>query len=201
MMSGCARGRSSFGWLPALPIPSRRRPGSGARTPWLRAPGLAALSLALPLLVAGTAAAASLEDISTLERLVNAAGVVTLVADNCPPRHAGFYERDAAGQHRLVLCRNGVDLGDVEAVWEVMAHEATHIMQACRGGSVIADDSMPRTIRELRTMAPHCAKLIDRSYARADQRLEAEAFWMELQTPGQVISLFRQLCGSAGVGR
>ncbi|MEB3183435.1 MAG: hypothetical protein VKN15_03485 [Cyanobacteriota bacterium] len=200
-MSSSAGGRSSFGWWPAPQLPVRERLRAAAPTPWLRPSRLAALALALPLLMAGTAAAASLEDISTLERLVNAAGVVTLVADDCPPRHAGFYERDAAGRHRLVLCRNGVDLGDVEAVWEVMAHEATHIMQACRGGSVIADDSMPRTIRELRTMAPHYAKLIDRSYAPADQRLEAEAFWMELQTPGQVISLFRRLCGSAGVRR
>jgi hypothetical protein len=77
-----------------------------------------------------------------------------------------------------------------------MAHESTHIMQACRGGSVIADDSMPRTFRELRTIAPHYAKLIDRSYPSSDQRLEAEAFWMELQTPDNVIALFRQLCAN-----
>jgi hypothetical protein len=153
-------------------------------------------SLALAGLLAAPAHAASLEDISSLERLVNGAGVVTVVADDCPPSHAGFYEMDGKGLHRLVLCRNGVDLADLEAVWEVMAHESTHIMQACRGGSVIADDSMPRTFRELRTMAPHYAKLIDRSYPSSDQRLEAEAFWMELQTPDNVIALFRQLCAN-----
>lgn len=150
---------------------------------------------------AGSAAAASLEHISTLERLVNAAGVATIVADDCPASHAGYFENDPAGRHRLVLCRNGVNLADVEAVWEVMAHEATHIMQSCNGGSVIADQYMPRTFRELRTMAPHYAKLIDRSYASSDQRLEAEAFWMELQSPDTVIELFRRLCGSRGVRR
>jgi hypothetical protein len=160
---------------------------------------LTTLAVVASLLV-GPGHAASLEDISTLEGLVNDAGVVTVVADDCPPSHAGFYELDARGQHRLVLCRNGVDLADLEAVWEVMAHESTHIMQACRGGSVIADTSMPRTFRELRTMAPHYAKLIDRSYPSSDQRLEAEAFWMELQTPDSVISLFRQFCAN-GVRR
>jgi hypothetical protein len=165
-----------------------------ARRARLKAP-LTTLALVASLLVA-PGHAASLEDISTLERLVNGAGVVTVVADDCPPSHAGFYELDTRGRHRLVLCRNGVDLADLEAVWEVMAHESTHIMQACRGGTVIADTSMPRTLRELKAIAPHYAKLIDRSYPSSDQRLEAEAFWMELQTPDSVISLFRQLCAN-----
>ncbi|MFM9101115.1 MAG: hypothetical protein ACKOPS_07175 [Cyanobium sp.] len=165
----------------------------------LRRSGFLSLALAA-VLGAAAARAANLEDISTLERLVNRAGVVTQVSDDCPPRHAGFYEKDAAGRHRLVLCRNRVNVADVDAVWEVMAHESTHIMQSCNGGTVIADESMPRTFRELRTLAPHYAKLIDQSYATADQRLEAEAFWMELQSPEAVISLFRRVC-AAGVAR
>jgi hypothetical protein len=54
---------------------------------------------------------------------------------------------------------------------------------------------MPRTYRELQTMAPHYAKLVGQSYRSADQRLEAEAFWMELQTPDTVIDLFSRTCG------
>lgn len=150
----------------------------------------------LGALFAGAASASSVEDISTLERLINAAGVATVVADDCPARYAGYYEKDKSGHHRLVLCRNGVDMADAEAVWEVMAHESTHIMQVCNGGTVIADAYMPRTVRELRTMAPHYAKLIDRSYPEAERRLEAEAFWMELQTPDTVVGLFRQLCAN-----
>jgi len=146
------------------------------------------------------AAAASLEDIRQLEDLINATGVVTQVSDQCPASHAGFYERDNAGRHRLVLCRNVVNLADVEAVWEVMAHESTHIMQACTGSTAIADESMPRTFRELRTIAPHYAKLIDVGYPSGDQRLEAEAFWMELQAPQSVINLYRTLC-AAGLKR
>lgn len=187
-------------WLPATDSGGKRLVD---RSPHRRAqPGVRAsrwlavflLAVAAPQVL--PASASSLEDISTLERLVNTAGVASVVADDCPPQHAGFYERDAAGHHRLVLCRNGVNLADIDAVWEVMAHEATHIMQVCNGGSVIADAYMPRTYRELRTMAPHYAKLIDRSYAAADQRLEAEAFWMELQSPAAVIGLFRQICAN-----
>ena len=156
------------------------------------------LILALSGLLGGAkpAKAASLEDIRQLEDLINAAGVVTLVSDRCPANHAGYYERDNAGRHRLVLCHNVVNLADVEAVWEVMAHESTHIMQACTGTTAIADEYMPRTFRELRTMAPHYAKLIDLGYPSGDQRLEAEAFWMELQAPPTVISLFRSLCAT-----
>jgi hypothetical protein len=158
--------------------------------------------LGLTALLGGArpAEAASLEDIRQLEVLINATGVVTQVSDQCPANHAGFYERDNEGRHRLVLCRNVVNLADVEAVWEVMAHESTHIMQACTGGPAIADESMPRTYRELRTRAPHYAKLIDFGYPSSDQRLEAEAFWMELQDPQTVINLVRTLC-AAGLRR
>ena len=165
-----------------------------------RAEGALALGLILGLtgLLAGSrpADAANLEDIRQLEDLINTAGVVTQVSDQCPASHAGFYERDTTGRHRLMLCRNVVNLADVEAVWEVMAHESTHIMQACTGSTAIADEYMPRTFRELRTMAPHYAKLIDLGYPSGDQRLESEAFWMELQAPATVISLFRSLCAS-----
>jgi hypothetical protein len=168
------------------------------RLPLAAAAGLLLLA-ATPLWPAG-AGASSLEDIRALEDLILAAGVATVVSDDCPASHAGYYERDNEGRHRLVLCRNAVNLADIDAVWEVMAHESTHIMQTCTGSTAIADEYMPRTFRELRTMAPHYAKLIAHGYASDDQRLEAEAFWMELQPPQTVINLFRQLC-AAGVRR
>jgi hypothetical protein len=116
------------------------------------------------------------------------------VRDDCRPNHAGYYERDDRGINRLVVCRNDVDMGDVEAVWEVMAHEGTHVMQACTGGNALQDTQMPRTLRELRNLAPHYAKLISEGYHPSDQRLEAEAFWMELQPAEVVIALFESNC-------
>lgn len=165
-----------------------------APTPHLRSGALPA-TLALALAAAALPVRAStLEHIRQLEELINATGTQTVVADRCPPDHAGYYENDGRRLDRLVICRNVVDLGDPEAVWEVLAHEATHVMQACTGGHVIPDERMPRTYRQLQTIAPHYAKILGQSYGSADQRLEAEAFWMELQAPTAVISLFREHC-------
>ena len=172
---------------------------------WMSTPSPRALTalVAGGLLLTATAAlcapparAASIEDIRQLENLINRSGTDTIVSSDCPPNHAGYYENDGRGIDRLVICRGNVDMGDIEAVWEVMAHEATHIMQACTGSTVIADEQMPRTYRELQTMAPHYAKLIHSQYRSSDQRLEAEAFWMELQTPPVVIELFERSCAA-----
>jgi len=156
---------------------------------------LAAYLLGLPLLIR-PAAATTLNDIRRLENLINASGSETVVSSHCPPDHAGYYENDGKGIDRLVICKRNVDLGDLEAVWEVMAHESTHIMQSCTGSTAIADELMPRTYRELQTMAPHYAKLLGTRYSSSDQRLEAEAFWMELQTPELVLALFRKNCAA-----
>lgn len=153
----------------------------------------ALLSLSAPMALQ----ASTLEHIRQLENLINASGTETLVSSDCPPRHAGYYERDGEGISRLVICRRHVDLGDVKAVWGVMAHEATHIMQSCSGGAALGERRMPHTLRELQTRAPHYARLISTAYDRADQRLEAEAFWMELQPADAVIALFRRLCAAA----
>ena len=171
---------------PRLPGPARRFAAVGlVAAAWLTCLGG---------LRAQPARGVTLEDLRQLENLINAAGTETVVAETCPADHAGYYENDGRGRDRLVICQRSVDLGDVEAVWEVMAHEATHIMQACTGVGAIADAHLPATYRELKTLAPHYAKLIETSYPSADRRLEAEAFWMELQPPPVVLELFRRNC-------
>ncbi len=155
---------------------------------------LALLALTGLLQVVPPAAANTLADIQRLEELINATGTETQVRDDCQPNHAGYYERDGKGIDRLVVCRNTIDMADVEAVWEVMAHEGTHVMQACTDGPALQDAQIPRTLRELRSLAPHYAKLLDEGYHPRDQRLEAEAFWMELQAPELVFALFERNC-------
>jgi hypothetical protein len=142
------------------------------------------------------AAANTLAYIQRLEELINATGTDTQVRSDCGPNHAGYYERDGKGLDRLVVCGNNVAMADPEAVWEVMAHESTHVMQACTGSTALQDSQIPRTLRELRSLAPHYAKLIDEGYEPRDQRLEAEAFWMELQAPELVIALFESNCAA-----
>jgi hypothetical protein len=152
--------------------------------------------LALAPWAALPARATSLDDLRQLENLINASGTETLVAEDCPRDYAGYYESDGRTIDRLVICRRQVDMGNVKAVWQVMAHEATHIMQTCSGSTAIPDALMPRTYRELQTRAPQYARLIHSAYSSAEQRLESEAFWMELQTPAVVLELFRRNCAA-----
>ncbi|MEB3333212.1 MAG: hypothetical protein VKI83_12060 [Synechococcaceae cyanobacterium] len=146
---------------------------------------------------AAPAAATTLPHIQRLERLINAAGTLTLLSDDCPADHAGFFESGGpAGRGRIVLCANSVDLADPGAVWHVLAHEATHVMQNCTGATAIADRWIGRTYRELRLKAPQQIWLLSEGYADADRRLEAEAFWMELQSPELVVEAFRRHCAA-----
>jgi len=161
--------------------------------------GPTAVVAALLALVAASgrpAAAAGLEQVRQLENLINASGTQTVVSSDCPPDHAGYYENDGRRIDRLVICRQQVDLGNLQAVWQVMAHEATHIMQSCAGSPALPDALMPRLKRELNALAPEASRLIQAAYSRAEQRLEAEAFWMELQPPALVLELFRRNCAA-----
>lgn len=205
LASGVAAGASQLArWSQAAPW-SLRRSGAtvernaASRMPLLPpcAPALVLLSLlALAPCDAQPARATSLEDLRQLENLINASGTETLVAEDCPRDHAGYYESDGQTIDRLVICRRQVDMGNVQAVWQVMAHEATHIMQSCSGSTAIPNAQMPRTYRELQTRAPEYARLIHSAYSRAEQRLESEAFWMELQSPALVLELFRRNCAA-----
>jgi hypothetical protein len=172
-----------------MPLSLRLSPLLTLLTALLTLPMSAALAVA-----AGPAMGHTLVQIHRLETLINAAGTETMVRHDCLRNHAGFYERDGGGLNRLVVCANNINMADVGAVWEVMAHEATHVMQECAGGAVLHDNQLPRTLGELRRRAPHYAKLIVEGYDPADQRIEAEAFWMELQPAEVVIALFERHC-------
>jgi hypothetical protein len=184
--------------VPPAPAPA---PARALRRAWRPKAGVLPVALLLLAaagfgLAAPPAAANTLTHIQRLEELINASGTETQVRDDCRPNHAGYYENDGRGVDRLVVCRNTVNMADVEVVWEVMAHEGTHVMQACSGGPVLQDAQIPRTMRELRSLAPHYAKLIHEGYHPRDRRMEAEAFWMELQAPELVIALFQHACAA-----
>ena len=103
---------------------------------------------------------------------------------DCGDRKAyGYYQFDQAKNiDKLVVCANTTDMSDPDEVWEVLAHEATHTMQACAGGPVIPDKYVPRVLRELQEVAPHYYRLLN-EYNGHHKRIELEAFWMELRTP------------------
>ena len=144
--------------------------------------------------IAAPASATSWQDINALERLVEGTGT-TVDAIECEIKDVyGYYRFDKSeGVDELVICKNAVDMTDPDEVWETLAHEATHTMQACKGGPVLPDKYAPRILRELQETAPHYYRLLQR-YRGDHKRIEMEAFWMELRAPSQVIGLFHKTC-------
>jgi len=137
---------------------------------------LAGLALAIP------ASATSWADVNELQELVTGTGTKIQKLD-CPEGQMGFYQYDPNRNiDRLVYCKNNVDMTDPDAVWEVLVHEATHVMQACHGGPVMKDTYVPRVLRELQETAPHYYATLQ-EYRGDHKRVEIEAFWMELRTP------------------
>ena len=149
---------------------------------------LAGLSLALPV------QAATWGEVRELADLVAGTGT-TVEARECQrPNIYGFYRYNASqGIDLLVICTNTVDMNDVDLVWEVLAHESAHVMQACNGDYIIKDRHVPRIARELQTFAPQSWQTLD-LYPIEKQRAEIEAFWMELREPEFVMQWVRDFC-------
>ena len=152
------------------------------------------LSIVVGLCFASPANATSWKDVNRLKELVKTTGT-DVIARSCEQTGIyGFYSIDEqAGIDQLVICTNTVNMADSDEVWEVISHEATHTMQACMGGPIFSDKFSPRMYRELRAIAPHYYRTLHR-YRSSQQRIELEAFWMELQAPDLVIDTFKKSC-------
>ena len=149
------------------------------------------------LVIAAPASATSWQDINTLENLVAGTGTSVEALDCETEGYYGYYRFDKSeGIDELVICKNTVDFSDPDEVWETLAHEATHTMQACKGGPILPDKYVPRVLRELQETAPHYYKLLQ-TYSGDHKRFELEAFWMELRAPSQVMGLFKASCYSS----
>ncbi len=149
---------------------------------------LAGLTLAVP------ASATSWTDVNTLLGLVEKTGTTVSVRDCEQQGVMGFYQFDKQNNiDLLAICKNSVDMTDSDAVWEVVSHEATHVMQACAGGPVIKDTMVPRVLRELQETAPHYYATLQ-GYRGEHKRAELEAFWMELRSPDVAINWIETYC-------
>ena len=135
------------------------------------------------------------KDVQDLISLIKQTGTKVQKSNQCPGDTYGFYQppqKDGTGD-RLVFCTNNVDLEDTSAVWEVLAHEGAHVMQACNGGLLWKPEYHPRLLRNLKERAPHYAQILDQ-YRGKDKMVELEAFDMELKTAGTVIRYFTEFC-------
>ena len=112
---------------------------------------------------------------------------------NCPGK-AGYYQYIKDVSDVLVVCEDQINKHDPHELWKVISHESTHVMQACKGRNLFKESYLPRIFRTLSTKAPHYAKMIDTQYSATVAIKEAEAFYMELQPPADVMQMFKLAC-------
>ena len=154
--------------------------------------------LALLLVLApGTALAATQVDIDTLAESIRSTGTKIVESNTCEKGFQGYYQFEDKKIDQLTVCANNIDMKDPDQVWEVYAHEVTHIVQACdkaEGGRAFSDSYFPRIYRELQQLNPSSVE--DTSlYGSWDKRQEIEARYMELLPPKDVIEFFHgSLC-------
>ena len=151
---------------------------------------LVATSLPTPTLASWVQPPVSWQDIDALRNLLIASGS-TVVQRDCNQRGLqGLYH---SASKTIVICRVH---GDRVAVWNTLAHEATHRMQACAGGTITQAGHHSAMATALATYAPLEWRSL-KAYPAREQLGELEARYTAHLPPAQVLQLFRRYCGSA----
>jgi len=132
-------------------------------------------------------------DIEALKAEIQKTGT-SIVESTCSNKNLyAYYEFEKDKVDRIVICTNAVDTNDPDDYWEALAHEATHVMQACTGDYALNDKYISRAYRELQTINPTSAEDIQ-AYGSWNKRQEIEARWMEFQEPGFVVEMVKGNC-------
>ena len=121
-------------------------------------------------------------------RLGNAG--VKVVQRRCA--HAGLKGLYHPGREAIVICRNHPN---PKAVWNTLAHEATHHMQACVGGAITKRHHHRSMLRLLASESPLDVRSLE-AYPRSQQLAELEARYTAQLPPEQVLRLFDRYCPS-----
>jgi len=152
------------------------------------------LALATSIVMQGQIAiAATWSDIEILKAELAKTGT-TVVELNCKERDLyGYYIFDGKGVDRITMCVNNFDKNDPDDYWEILVHEATHVMQACTGDYALDDGYISRAYRELQAVNPTSVDEIQ-EYGSWNKRQEVEARWMEFQKPEFAIELLKANC-------
>ena len=130
-------------------------------------------------------------DIDTLRTLLMANGARVVQQDCNQPGLQGLYHGNSG---TIVICRVH---RDPAAVWNTLAHEATHRMQACAGGSITDPRHHEAMARALASYEPQEWRSIA-IYPREQQLSELEARYTARLPPEQVPRLFRRYCNGSG---
>ena len=129
------------------------------------------------------------EAIDVLRQRLEAKGARVVQRDcDSLPRVQGLYHRPS---DQIVICRVHQNPA---AVWDTLAHEAAHRMQACYGRSLTRPALHRQMARTLARRYPH--ELASLQLYPASRRLsELEARYTAKLDPDQVLSLFQRYCG------
>ncbi len=126
--------------------------------------------------------------IDRLRQQLSRSGVRVLQRDCGERGLQGLYHH---GSDTIVVCRVH---RDPAAVWNTLAHEATHRMQACRGGPLTDPRHHRAMAAALASRAPadlHSLRL----YPARERLSELEARYTAQLPPEQVLQLFERYCG------
>ena len=151
------------------------------------------LPLALGLILgvgAGSEVRAETWDrIGSFAATLRRAGTSTLVARDCPSSLLGAFHSQ---RNALLICANNLPNDPVE-IWGVLAHEAAHVMQHCRGGPLLVDGQLERAIARVQVRSPQILKEL-KLYHRSQYRDEVEARLVQTLPADQVEALFARFC-------
>jgi hypothetical protein len=135
----------------------------------------------------------TMADVETLIQSLTALGT-KVKAGNCEKKSLyGFY---VPRKDQMVICVDSISGKDPSILWDTLAHETTHKMQACIGGFLMPPTHVGAMMRELKAIYPETLKDLD-IYSSGEMRYELEARWMELQTPATVLQLLVTACRRA----
>jgi len=176
-------------YVPLQRLASRRRV---IRSKFTKA--VCGASLALFSLAGGLPTQANtMADVETLIQSLTALGT-KVKAGNCEKKNLyGFY---VPQKDQMVICVDSISGKDPSVLWDTLAHETTHKMQACLGGFLMPPTHVGAMMRELKAIYPETLKDLD-IYSSGEMRYELEARWMELQPPATVIQLLVNACRRA----
>ena len=136
----------------------------------------------------------------TLENLIRNVGTQIKERNDCENGVQGYYLfKKIPGKKTIdevVICNNNYMFNKPNPTeyWRLLAHESTHIMQACLGTNLYGSYQIKDMSYELMDQDENSYRTIHGSYASHKEDNEIEARWMELQPKQYVIDTLRKHC-------
>ena len=141
-----------------------------------------------------------LNETAVLEKLIRETGTKIIERNDCEKGMQGYYSfENIRGKGRvdeIVICKNNYLLGNptAEEYWRLLAHESTHMMQACVGSKLYGSYQLRDMSYELLEKDRSSYETIHKAYNSSNEDFEIEARWMELQPKQFVIDTLKKYC-------